>query len=352
MTSHDVVAVIRRAWQTPRAGHTGTLDPLAAGVLPVLLGQSTRLAPLLTELGKSYRATVLFGLATDTGDLAGRVTAWRPASVAPEAVGSAVAGLAGRSTQSPPAYSARRVRGRRLYELARQGQADQALLDRASREIHIYSARLLGCGKLGWGEHSDLAAAVVDLACSSGTYVRTFAERLGNALGQPACLAFLLRTSAGGLRLADCLTLEQALRPAASQPQQRFPRAFRAPAAAVGHLAAAVVTQEACRRVARGANLERADILGWIEPVAPAGEPGEGGSGSGEDGGAADAAGRDIVRLLDEGGVLLGLARPLRPDARGATGAPGPVLHPFRVFAGLGPPAAGPAAEASPEDLR
>lgn len=345
MTSHDVVSLVRRRWQVARAGHTGTLDPLAAGVLPVLLGRSTRLAPLLTVLAKSYRATVAFGLSTTTGDLGGRVTACRPtAGMDPaelaQGLAQGLARLAGRFRQRPPAFSARRVDGRRLYELARRGEVDDASLDRASREVWVTGVRLVSLGRLGWGEHAALPAAVIDLVCSAGTYVRTLAEDLGTAAGHPACLAFLLRTRAGGLSLADCLTIEQVCEAGAPGGAggglPSYPWAWRPPAQAVSHLPGAVIRPEARLRVARGADLGEADLAGWVDPSADPRDldPWTAGPAAPGPGGAMPGSGP--VRLLDHRGALLGLARPAEASAGGPTGRPdrGARLCPYRVFLG------------------
>jgi tRNA pseudouridine55 synthase len=202
-TSHDVVARVRRILKERRVGHTGTLDPFATGVLVVLVGRATRLAQFLSGAVKEYEAVVRFGYATDTGDLTGarlpapesqnegdgRVHTWSDALVE-----AALAGLRGEIEQVPPMYSAKKIAGQKLYELARRGQSVERQAVRVT--VHELSAVRRGTELLGRNEDGtqDLSIRV---RCSAGTYVRTLAEAIGERLGSPAHLAALRRTRAG-----------------------------------------------------------------------------------------------------------------------------------------------------------
>lgn len=189
MTSHDVVSVVRGVTGERRVGHAGTLDPMAEGLLVVLVGPATRLAPYLSSAVKSYRARIVFGMATDTDDAEGAVirTEDVPEALADtEHAREAVRRLVGTHHQIPPDYSAIKQGGRTAYKAARGGKA----LELAAREIEISSAVLIGMGgePLGWD---------VDLVVSKGTYIRAIARDLGHDLGTAAHLGALRRTSAG-----------------------------------------------------------------------------------------------------------------------------------------------------------
>ncbi len=227
MTSHDVVDAVRRLCGTRRVGHTGTLDPLAAGVLVVCVGRATRLAELLADADKAYRAEATFGIQTDTLDAEGQVVARADASQLTEArVRQALGALVGDRQQAPPMFSAARHRGRRLYELARQGRE----VTREPRAVTVHSLELV---RFTPGEH---ATATFDVTCSKGTYVRVLCAELGELLGCGACLSFLLRTRAGAQRLVDSWSLDELAEPGA------LARAVQTPAAAVGHLPAVDLT--------------------------------------------------------------------------------------------------------------
>ncbi|MEB3220912.1 MAG: tRNA pseudouridine(55) synthase TruB [Candidatus Sericytochromatia bacterium] len=202
MTAHDVVSVVRRVVGTRRVGHGGTLDPAAAGVTLVAVGKATRLLGYVQD-DKAYRAEVVFGLATDTGDFEGRVLARASAEGLTEAsLGAALAAFRGRIVQRPPMASAVHVGGKRLYELARAGVVlAEAEIPTREVSIHHLEAQTFTAG--------PLAATQLDVSCSAGTYIRSLAVDLGQALGLPACLRFLLRTRSGPLGLAEAQTLEE-----------------------------------------------------------------------------------------------------------------------------------------------
>ena len=213
-TSHDVVARVRRLLGERRVGHTGTLDPFATGVLVVLVGRATRLAHFLSGADKEYEAVIRFGYATDTGDVTG--TPRHPAGTAPvesggamwsdEQIEAALASLRGPIEQVPPMYSAKKVAGQKLYQLARRGQE----VPRRPVSVTVYEfeavrrdGRLLRRNEDGT---CDLRARVV---CSAGTYIRVLAEAVGERLGTGAHLAALRRTRAGAFRVEDATGLDQ-----------------------------------------------------------------------------------------------------------------------------------------------
>ncbi len=198
MTSHDVVAFVRRL-VSGKVGHTGTLDPMAAGVLVLTVGGATRLSDLLTVDDKSYRAEFVFGLETDTLDLEGEVTARRSAAhITVEQVVSASRALTGEIEMMPPMFSAVKQGGRKLYELARQGRS----VDRKTRRVTIHRFEVLEFSP------GDEARCVCEIECSKGTYIRSLAEMLGEKLDCGACLGFLLRTAQGRHRVEHTATLE------------------------------------------------------------------------------------------------------------------------------------------------
>ncbi len=209
-TSHDIVALVRRLAATKRVGHGGTLDPFAAGVLPVFLGHATRIVEYHLGDRKAYRATVCFGAASSTDDLEGELT---PAGGPPptrEAVEAALPGLIGTIWQRPPAYSAIKVGGRRAYALARAGET----VELATREVTIQSMTLVS-----WDDTDpDRPIAVVDVGCSAGTYIRALARDLGAMLGGAAYLGALTRTASGPFTLDSATPLDEIRAAAADGP--------------------------------------------------------------------------------------------------------------------------------------
>ncbi|HYY41487.1 MAG TPA: tRNA pseudouridine(55) synthase TruB, partial [Pyrinomonadaceae bacterium] len=211
-TSHDVVARVRRILRERRVGHTGTLDPFATGVLVMLVGRATRLAQFLAGAEKEYAAIVRFGYATDTGDLTGvprlaegeRVqpcAAWSDAEIE-----AACARLRGQIEQVPPMYSAKKIAGRKLYELARQGVE----VERQAVRVVVRELEALPSDGALLTRHEDGTCELrVRVVCSAGTYVRTLAESIGENLGTGAHLSALRRTRAGDFRLVDAVSLER-----------------------------------------------------------------------------------------------------------------------------------------------
>ena len=197
MTSFDVVAAVRRASGERRVGHAGTLDPAAIGVLPVCLGQATRVIQYLTEDTKTYCAEIVLGAVTDTYDAEGRVLERRdPGGITQDQVEAVLASFRGEIEQMPPMYSAVKVGGRRLYELARAGME----VERRPRRVQIFEIRLVD-----W-KHPSFTVLV---DCSKGTYIRSLAHDIGQQLGCGAYLNRLARLRSGRFRLEDALTLEE-----------------------------------------------------------------------------------------------------------------------------------------------
>ncbi|MEW6522154.1 MAG: tRNA pseudouridine(55) synthase TruB [Bacillota bacterium] len=200
LTSHDVVAYLRKLTGERRAGHTGTLDPLAAGVLPVCLGKATRLAEYLAAAAKDYRAEMILGLTTDSGDTEGHVLSRRDAgSIRAPELERALAAFRGEIRQVPPALSAVKVDGLRSYQRVRQGIPVEPTV----RTVAVYRLELV---EFLPGSSSR---ARLDIGCSKGTYVRSLCRDIGEALGCGAALGWLLRTRSGRFRLEEAWTLEE-----------------------------------------------------------------------------------------------------------------------------------------------
>ena len=213
LTSHDVVARVRRIIHERRVGHTGTLDPFATGVLVVLVGRATRLAQFLSGAEKEYQAIIRLGYATDTGDLTGKpISDSRAAAIkrsAPwteEEIDHALEGLRGEFDQLPPMYSAKKQGGRKLYELARRGEQIERKTVRVTVNVFETVRREGSLLRNNEDGTIDLGVRVV---CSAGTYVRTLAEAVGRRLGVGAHLAELRRTRAGDFHISHARTLEQ-----------------------------------------------------------------------------------------------------------------------------------------------
>jgi tRNA pseudouridine55 synthase len=268
-TSHDVVQVARRTFGA-RVGHTGTLDPLASGVLPLVVGRATRLAQFLSGAGKTYEATVAFGRETDTYDAAGQTTAESGRVPGPAALAAAVAALPGRRLQTPPVYSAKKIGGEAAHRLARRATP----VVPAAVEVDVYEAALLA---------ADGDEARIRVRVSAGFYVRSMAHDLGVALGVGAHLRALRRTRSGAFGLDDAV------------PWERVAVGGDALAAAVvplnrllTHLAAAQLDADGVARVRNGQR-----VSAPVAPVTgPAGPTGPGAP----------------IRLLGPEGQLVGIA--------------------------------------------
>lgn len=196
ITSFGVVSKVRGITKEKKAGHTGTLDPMATGVLPVLLGGATRFLDYLPESDKGYRAEFVLGKTTDTLDITGNVTGEYQVNAGAEQVKEALNSFKGTISQLPPMYSAVSVNGKRLYELARQGVE----VERQARDVEIKKLELV--------ESDDLTHTyAIDVLCSKGTYIRTLIDDIGRKLGCGAVMTSLVRTYAMGFSLKDCVTV-------------------------------------------------------------------------------------------------------------------------------------------------
>jgi tRNA pseudouridine55 synthase len=287
LTSHDVVAIARRSLRERRIGHTGTLDPLATGVLPLACGRATRLVRFLIASDKDYDAGIRFGVTTDSYDMTGNERTRSGLIPTREAVEIALGRLRGEYLQLPPAYSAKKVQGRRAYALARQDE--QVTL--APARVRVARADLV--------ELSG-ASARVAITCSSGFYVRSFAHSLGEILGTGACLESLRRTRSGEFSLDRAVGLEQLQQGTSGVADRWIP---------IDHLLSALpevrLTEEGCRRVSHGQDVGPHLLTDMDSGGVMAGE--------------ADA----WVRLLDEQGRLLAL---------GTAGSTPGALHPTVVL--------------------
>ncbi len=198
-TSFDVCAVVRGMLRTKKVGHSGTLDPMATGVLPILIGSATRALDWIPSHDKTYVAGFQLGLTTDTQDITGKVLSRSEVHTEESVLRQATASFQGDILQVPPMYSAVSVNGKKLYDLARQGVE----VERQARPVTIYRISL---------DAYDPAAAqgVLTVSCSKGTYIRTLINDIGQSLGCGAVLTSLRRTEASGISIDDCMTLEQA----------------------------------------------------------------------------------------------------------------------------------------------
>ena len=195
-TSFDVVAKLRGILHMKKIGHTGTLDPEAEGVLPVVLGKATKLVDLLTEKQKTYEALLHLGLETDTQDMTGTVLEEKPVEVTEEEVRTVIRSFLGEQQQIPPMYSALKVDGKKLYELAREGKT----VERKPRAVQFYEIEI---------KKIELPYVRFSVTCSKGTYIRTLCHDIGQKLGCGGCMEELLRTRSGNFVWEDSMTLAQ-----------------------------------------------------------------------------------------------------------------------------------------------
>jgi tRNA pseudouridine55 synthase len=295
-TSHDVVARVRRVLGERRIGHTGTLDPAASGVLPLVLGRATRLARFLSAGPKTYDAVLRLGVATDTYDAAGQPVGERSTDRAPtrEEIEAALVAFRGTFLQQPPAYSAKKIAGRRSYVAARASRSSAPDLPAptvlpAPVSVTVYRADII-----------EVAADCVTLSveCSAGFYVRSLAHELGMRLGVGAHLATLRRTASAGLTLADAMALDVAERSRDDALAAIVP---------LGHmlsgLSSVVLTDDGVERATHGRDIGAAEVTtGELPRMPPLRLP---------------------IRLLDQRGQLIGIAEP--------AATPG-LLHPSVVL--------------------
>jgi len=272
-TSHDVVARVRQLTQIKRVGHTGTLDPLATGVLIVCLGQATRVVEYMVGHDKRYTATVRLGIETDSYDAQGQVVARRPVDVTESALRESLKAFVGDLRQVPPMFSAIKQAGVKLYDLARKGIE----VEREPRNMTIHSIDLIGF---------DPPDATIDVRCSAGTYIRSLAHDLGRRLGCGAHLSMLTRTAAGDFTLAQAVSLE-AFEAAAADGS--WTTLLRPLGAALSSFPAITLSEDDAARARHGMTVSAGDILA-----------------------------NDLVRAYDPSGRIVGVMRfdPARNELR------------------------------------
>ena len=195
-TSFDVVAKLRRILHIKKIGHTGTLDPDAVGVLPICIGKATKVCDMLTNTDKTYVATLLMGVSTDTYDTSGTVLEEKEVNVTPEMVENTVRSFIGEQEQVPPMYSAIKVNGKKLYELARQGK----VIERKPRKINIYNIEIIDI---------QLPRVKMRIDCSKGTYIRSLCHDIGKQLGCLGCMENLVRERVGDFSIDDAIIIEE-----------------------------------------------------------------------------------------------------------------------------------------------
>src|SRR5438874_5914950 len=261
ITSHDVVSRVRKIICERRVGHTGTLDPFATGVLVILVGRATRLAQFLSGAEKEYEAIFRLGYATDTGDATGRLTTETESFTEAhrDAFEAAFASLRGEIEQTPPMYSAKKVRGRKLYELARRGEE----IERKPIRVTISKFESMSHEDGLLQENDDGTCDLkVRVVCSAGTYVRALAEDFGKRLGIGAHLAELRRTRAGDFKIEDAITLE---RLSELTESDSIERALMSPDSALSHLPVVQLNQDDVSRVCHGVDLQidEAEASSW-----------------------------------------------------------------------------------------
>jgi len=198
MTSHDIVSIVRKRLNIKKVGHAGTLDPGAAGVLPVCVGQATKISQYLLDSNKKYRTELTLGVRTDTEDMYGTVIGRSSVVSTKEEIERAIMSFIGTYNQIPPMYSAVKIKGKRLYELARKGIE----IERNSRTVTVYSIDII---------EIEGNKAMFDVLCSKGTYIRTLCKDIGDVLGCGGTMSFLLRTVSGKFDLETTVTVEELL---------------------------------------------------------------------------------------------------------------------------------------------
>lgn len=244
-TSHDVVQSLRRGLKTSRVGHTGTLDPMATGVLPICVGEATKVAQVLNADDKAYEATVTLGAETDTLDAQGKVVSTGPVPTFDAAV---LEQFRGTYRQTPPMYSAVKVGGRKLYEAARAGEE----VERESREVTVTRLEVLAV---------EGANVQLQVECSKGFYVRVLAAEVAKALGTVGHLSALRRTRAGPFTLGHAVTLEDACAGLGLMPIER----------ALAHLPSVKVSEADAKKVKSGGKVEAAAAEGPVCVLGPGG---------------------------------------------------------------------------------
>lgn len=279
-TSHDVVAKLRRILGQKKIGHTGTLDPDAVGVLPVCLGKATKLCDMLTEEKKTYRAVLRLGLVTDTQDMSGQVLEERPVCASAEEIEACIASFEGEQLQVPPMYSALKVNGKKLYELAREGKT----VERKARPVTFYRIALT---------EDRLPRLTLEVTCSKGTYIRTLCHDIGQKLGCGGAMEHLTRTRVGRFGIGEALTLEQV----EALAKRRELESHLVPVEQMFSHLPGLTVKPVCDLLVHNGNPIGAEYIGRIESPA-SGEAEEVHGSKGETG---------LFRLLDSKGNFIGI---------------------------------------------
>lgn len=304
-TSHDVVARLRGICKMKKIGHTGTLDPEAVGVLPVCFGSGTKLCDLLTDWDKEYIAVLRMGVVTDTQDMTGQVVSVCDpecmADITEEQVRDAILGFQGTYDQIPPMYSALKVNGKKLYELARAGKE----VERRPRPVQIKEIEILSL---------ELPVAKLRIVCSKGTYIRTLCHDIGAKLGCGGAMESLTRSRVGIFGIEDALTLAELER---LRDENKIPDVIISPDAIFEAYPSVIVNEQGGRMVQNGNQLGKAQIARIVRP----GQPVQ----SGQAVVFAELAEGEQVRVYDGGGKFYGIY-----VCRSTAG----VLKPVKMFLG------------------
>lgn len=247
MSSFACVKQIREQSDIKKVGHTGTLDPLASGVLPLCLGRATKLVPFLIEKEKVYRGEMILGVETTTLDLEGEVVAYRDVHVTTEEIHQLFSSFLGPQMQLPPLYSARSTQGQRYYQLVREGKT----IERTPTEIMVSDLRLL---------YRQDRRVLFETRVSKGTYIRSLVDDMGRSLGCGACLSFLLRTRAGPFSIETTCTLEEAER---ALNEKKWEEILLPPDTGFLDLPAATLKGKGQKKVKNGAPLLPVDVESW-----------------------------------------------------------------------------------------
>jgi tRNA pseudouridine55 synthase len=289
-TSHDVIVIVKKMLGIKKAGHTGTLDPLATGVLPVCLNEATKLAPFLSSHTKDYRATMLLGVETDTLDVEGKILSRRTPETTRRDIEQVLYRFVGKMDQKPPGYSAVKYKGRALYKWARKG----VMIDSPPRKVEVYQLNL---------EDVALPYVTFSLSCSAGTYIRSICADAGESLGCGACLSDLRRLRSGAFQVDSAVSLddEQALR-----------ERIMSMTDAVSHLSTFSVDEQWAKRLKDGVYPDTDILHGYDISFLVSG---------------------DMIKLISEEGRLVAIASIDRPEKGNDLAADGaPVIKILRIF--------------------
>ncbi len=250
MTSHDCVAITRKLLRTKKVGHTGTLDPDVTGVLPLCIGRATKVAQYMTDFSKTYEAVITLGFSTTTEDASGEKVEEKYVDKLPTAneIEQALRAFRGDIEQVPPMYSAVKINGKKLYEYAFKGE----VVERPSRKATIHELELIG-----EVTHEEGTVSIpVRVTCSKGTYIRTLAVDIGEKLGFPAHMSYLIRTASGPFKLEECLTFDEIKQMIEDETLSLFPMEY-----ALSAMPSLTVERELEEKLQNGAVLPQVDEM-------------------------------------------------------------------------------------------